>query len=222
MKRFQLVVREHQEHGGYGIVIENSGRDYFEPAPEGAVIAHDILEHPVRPHSCGFTDELMALGGILAGRIKHGWARPDGYRGISYEDLESDIHHLAVASVYENNVFAVLPCNSRLRDSDLMVEIRASVRNGLIEAVSELEDNDCSDLPAEYAFDIDSITGHIARGHQLFKKRFPDTYSAVYLFDKISKTCERWLKGAEEWQTAELLVDFGQLDARLIETWEDY
>ena len=222
MKRFQLTVREHQEYGGHGIVVGNSGRDYFEPALEGAVIAHDILEHPVKPHPCGFTDELMALGGVLAGRIEHGWVRPNGRRRLSLEDLESDVMSLALASLHQNNSFMVSPCSNRLRDSDLMVEIRASVRRGLIEAVNEFEEEDYSDLPVKYAFDIHSITGHIVKGCQLFRKRFSDTYSAVYLFDKISEICGQWLKGAEEWQTADLLVDFGQLDARLIETGEDY
>ena len=215
MTKFHLVIAEHLEFGGNGIIIKNQSRQYFDPAMAGFTLAHDLLEHPFNPHHNGYVDELMALGGLIAGRIWYGWRLPNG-RYLNLEDITSDICSLATASLGETfsfstntGTFKVPKCKSYLQDKDLMAEIKIAIRKGLLEAINEHEDESYNTIPKEYNFDIDSMASHIAKGYQLFRKRFGHLeYKIISLFDEIAKQADRFIKGAELADEAILTVDF--------------
>jgi hypothetical protein len=216
MVKFILRIEEHEEYGGLGIVF-NTGRDYFQPALDGDILAHDILEHPVTPHSNGYIDELMAFGGIIAGRITTGWMTRYGRRATT-NWIVDDVRSLADAALNaEDNVCPEI-CTSYLQDSDLMDVIKTNVHKGLLDAVNEYEDEDYTRIPAEYDYDLESIVGWICRGYQLYRKRFGNNVYDVsnHLFDKISLVCNDWLKVAEEGDFAELIINFSSLNAELI------
>lgn len=227
MKTYKLQIRQHFEFGGNGIVFVGGlgGRDYFEPGLSGEQIAHDILEHPAAPHPNGIIDELLALGGFLAGRIQHGYMNRGG-RELSMDDLGSDISFMAKNCLDNSVPFCAKPCNSFLRDSETMEAVRKSVVGGLREAWQEycdnkmLETNNIEDL-----FDIDSTVGWICKGVQVFRKRFSSVSIfdlSDYLFPAIAKECDKWLKGGVEvGDEAKLIVDISGMRAELIDDWHD-
>jgi hypothetical protein len=201
--KYHLSIAEHPEFGGYGIVVKGQ-RSYFEPAMEGLQLAHDLLEHTVTPHTCGFTDELMALGAIMAGRVdRH---RNSSGRGVNHEDIQSDVMSLARSSLWTEGGFDVGLCHSRLTDRALMASLTEIVRQGLLEAVNEYEGAAHSHLPGKYDFDIGSIVGHMVRGYQQFRKRFPDLCLFDSLFHDITREANAWLATADPDETATLTV----------------
>jgi hypothetical protein len=202
--KYKLSIQEHDEYGLPGIVIKDGRRDYFDPATEGLILAHDLLEHPTTPDSDGYVDELMALGAIVAGRMAV-WCNPYG-RYLDTDDLVSDIRSLTLGSFAEHDSFNVRPCHSRVQDSNVMETMRMCVRKGLLEAVNQHEDANHQYIPRKYNFDIDSMVARMARGHQQFRKRFPSLSDFTYLFREITEVSDRWLKGAELGDTAVLTV----------------
>lgn len=228
MKTYKLQIREHWETGNPGIVFVGglNGRDYFEPGLSGEQIAHDILEHPASPNPNGIIDELLALGGFLAGRIQHGYFNRGGRR-LSVDDLQSDISFMAKSCLDNSVPFCAKPCKSFLRDSETMEAIRKSVVGGLGEAWQEycdnkmLENNNIRDL-----FDVDSTVGWICKGVQMFRKRFSSVSIfdvSDHLFPTIAKECDRWLmSGIEVGDEAALIVDISGMRAELIDKREYY
>lgn len=219
MKTFHLKIREHLEFGGLGIAF-NSGRDYFQPAVNGLQLAHDILEHTAEPHPNGYIDELMALGGIIAGRMSNGWTTDFGRR-ITYGDLSSDIFSITYSALSMGDEICPKVCKSYIQDRETMEEIRRNVKRGLVDAINENRETNYETLPSDHGFDVDSIIGWICKGHQLYRKRFNNVYDvSTYLFDRIAILCDNWLKRGLEGETAKLMVDFASLNAQLItEEW---
>jgi hypothetical protein len=215
MKTFLLTARNHEEFGDIGIYMK-TGRDYFQPAMGGMQLAHDILEHPATPHPNGYTDELMAIGGLLAGRIRHRWTTKHG-RTVDVGDIASDISNLTTSSLYEDEPLCPKKCSARLRNPEDLHFIRKAVTDGLIEGIEEYEDHSYGKIPDHHNFDVDSIVGWICKGHQLFRRRFAgNTFDvSTYFFDRISHLGDEWLKSAEEGDTATLRVDFSGVSANL-------
>ena len=208
MKKYSITIQEHEEYGGLGIVVD-TGRNYFEPGMDGLVVAHDILEHTVKPHYCGYIDELMAIGGYIAGRVEVGYSAR-GYQSASINNVSSDIQSLVNATLndYNDIIFTQIEkCNSYLQDQWIMDKLRKNVKEGIIEALDEWSDGEYGEKElADY--DIDSIVGWICKGYQLFKKRFSNMYSYDHLFTSIRKVADNFLSNAIEGQTATLHVDF--------------
>ena len=218
--KYLLEVREHPEYGGNGLIIKNmQGRDYFEPL-NGQVIAHDIIEHPVKAHQNCYVDEFMALGAIIAGRIEHGYFT--GYRYLGFGDIEAEVTQLAVSHFHSNYTDLVLPCNFRLRNDDLEIteQTRSAVRKGLVSVSNEIgESYDFADQTVDY------ITSWICKGYSLFRKRFQglQIYEICnHLFDTIKKECDIFLKCAEIGDQAYLHVTFSRYACRLERIEYDY
>jgi len=221
MKKYSLTIKEHEEYGGLGIVVD-TGRDYFEPALDGLVVAHDILEHTVTPHQCGYIDELMALGGYIAGRVACAY-NSRGYRAASIDDVSSDIQSLLTAALNEagdNNFFSEIEkCNSYLQDQWIMDQLRKEVKEGIIEAIDEWTDGEYEAWHIDQ-YDVDSIVGWICKGHQSFNKRFSwslRNYGYKHLFDSIREASDSFLSNGVEGQTATLHVDFSSNNVFIVE-----
>jgi len=231
MKTYKLQIREHFEFGGNGIVFVGglNGRDYFEPGLSGEQIAHDVLEHPATAHPNGIIDELLALGGFLAGRIQHGYSNRGGRR-LSVDDLQSDISFMAKSCLDNSVPFCAKPCNSFLRDSEMMEAIRKSVVGGLHEAWDEYIDNSNvvvgGEKKIEDLFDVDSTVSWICKGVQVFRKRFSSVSIfnvSDYLFPTVAKECDKWLQGdVQVGDEARLIVDISGMRAELIEERDYY
>lgn len=211
--KYLLEVREHPEYGGNGLIIKNmQGRDYFEPL-NGQVIAHDIIEHPVKAHPNCYVDEYLALGAIVAGRIENGYFT--GYRYLGFGDIEADVTQLAVSHFHSDYTDLVVPCDFRLRNDDLKItdQIRSAVRKGLVSVSSEIgESYDFTDQT------VDNITAWICKGYRLFNKRFQglQIYDiSNHLFDTIKEDCDRFLKYAEIGDQAILNVTFSRYHCEL-------
>jgi len=226
MTTYRLEVKEHFETGSLGISFVGglNGRDYFEPGLTGEQIAHDILEHPAAPHPNGIIDELLALGGFLAGRIEHGYMNRGGRR-LSAGDLRSDLAYMARHCLTNSEPFCFRPCRSFLRDSEMMAEIEKSVRGGLKEAWEEYLDQshgyaDNYKKEIDDLFDVQSTVGWICKGVQLFRKRFSSVSLfdiSDYLFPTIAKECDRWLMDdAQVGDQAKLFVDISGMRAELV------
>lgn len=214
MKKYYITIQEHQEYGELGIVVD-TGRGYFEPGIDGLVVAHDILEHTVKPHSCGYTDELMAIGGYIAGRVENCY-NSRGYRGARLDDVSGDIQSLLSAALSENgedNAFSEIEkCNSYLQDEYIMNELKKEVKEGILRAYDEWTDNEFEGQQIDQ-YDINSIVGWICFGYQQFKKRFVNVGNYNYLFDSIKKVSDAFLNNGYEGQSATLYVNFTSGDA---------
>jgi hypothetical protein len=212
MKKFFLQIREHDETGEPGISIIRGGRDYFDPAYSGLQLAHDILEHPATPHPNGYIDELMALGGVIAGRIENGWSSDRGRRASVEGDIRSDICSLATAAYHSNDDLCPKTNTGTILYDELLDEIRQAVVGGLKDAEYETETEDLST-----DVDTESVVGWICEGYRRYKKRFGSNIYDVsnYLFDRIARVCDDWAKGAELGDNATLRVDLTRLDVRL-------
>lgn len=211
--KYLLEVREHPEYGGNGLIIKNmQGRDHFEPL-NGQVIAHDIIEHPVKAHWNCYVDEYLALGAVIAGRIENGYFT--GNRYLSFYDITADIIQLAVSHFYSNYTDLVVPCNFKLRNDDLEItdQIRSAVRKGLTNVSDKIgERYDFTDQT------VDHITAWICKGYRLFNKRFEglQIYDiSNHLFDTIKEECDRFLKYAEIGDQAILNVTFSRYHCEL-------
>lgn len=218
MKKYFITIQEHREFGELGLVVD-TGRSYFEPGIDGLVVAHDILEHTVVPHSCGYTDELMAIGGYIAGRVENCY-NSSGYREARLDDVSGDIRSLFMAALNqdgEDNAFNnIEKCNSYLQDEYIMNELKKEVKEGIMEAYDEWTDGEFEGQQIDQ-YDIDSIVGWICKGCQLFKKRFVNVGNYSHLFDSIKKECDAFLSNGFEGQSATLYVDFTYGDAYIKE-----
>jgi hypothetical protein len=201
MKIYKLQTREHEEYGGLGVIVD-TGRPYFEPF-NGLVAAHDIIEHPVKPHLCSVTDELLALGGIMAGRVEYGWTYlRDRCKSISSDDVATEVARLSESCFHGQGYFCKKEV-SHLKDKEIEQEIRIAVVSGIKQAESEVE--------ANLDYDVNSATAWICKGYQAYKRRFRDLdgYSiSNHLFDEIADCCNKLIKDGDEDRTAFLHVEF--------------
>jgi len=206
MKIYKLQTKEHEEYEGLGVIVD-TGRPYFEPL-NGTVVAHDIIEHTVRPHPCSVTDELLALGGIMAGRVEHGWVHcgvllGGTWRRISSDDVATEVARLAVNSFHGKGYFCEKEASSHLKDKEIEQQIRIAVASGIREAELEVE--------VDLDYDVNSATAWICKGYQAYKRRFRglDGYSiANHLFDEIAGCCNKLIVDGDEGRTAFLHVEF--------------
>lgn len=209
MKSYSIAIREHEEYGENGIVILSNHRDYFEPAITGMTLAHDILEHTVTPHVHGYTDELMALGGVIAGRIEGGWSSK--YAPFYIDNLETDIYMLVQSCLMNGDVFTPKINNSKLLNDELMQSIREFVEKGVKIGVHDHFEGEVSDKFIDDNFDIDSIIGWICKGYQKHKKRFAKmkSHDYVHLFDKISEVCDKFIDDEDsQYYDHKLCIDY--------------
>ena len=196
MPKFHLTIREHAEFGELGISIKGSP-EYFEPALRGDVVAHDIIEHPVTSNPNGFSDEFMALGGFIAGRVANEYMNRYG-RFSYFDDVIADVSSLITYMEPDD----LEECKSFIRNKDLMQKIRNSVIKGIMEE-KDVEYNEVNQN------DVNNIVGWICKGYQLFNKRFNDTYAAsIILFKNITEECDAFLDNAFEGQEGVLYVNF--------------
>ncbi len=219
MKKYKITIQDHHILGGLGLVVDTE-RGYFDPAFDGLSVAHDILEHPIRPHSCGYTDELMALGGYLAGRVEMRYKTTNGYKYVSIDDIELlDIRSLLNAALTEygdNNPIAKIDkCRSYIKCEWTMNKLRELVKKGILDAINEWMDEDVDDIDSMNGgydsrvddYDIDSIVGWICKGHNLFIKRF-NNINTYDLFDNIRKVSDNFLSNQIEGMSGTLFVEF--------------
>jgi hypothetical protein len=203
-KVYPLQIREDHETGELGILIVNDQRSsYFRPG-NGVQISHDILEHPATPHPEPYIDELMALGGVIAGRVTMGWGN------ISMRDIQADIESLATAAFHEDTNMCPIKCHTFIKNRGLYVDILRAVKAGLEDSEGEIN-NDFEVPGFKHEYSYTSIAGWICRGYQAYHKRFRGTsiYDlSNYLFDRISSECGKFLYNSEEGDRCELHVDF--------------
>jgi hypothetical protein len=200
MKVYRLKVKEHEEYG-LGLVVD-VGRPYFEPL-QGLSIAHDVLEHTIKPHPNPYIDELMALGGLIAGRVETGWCSQYG-RWSRVSDIAADVEVLASGCINSGKYLEWGGCKAHLlHNTHLKDDIRDAVLKGIKDAEYECEESiDC---------DIDSTTAWIIKGYQAYKKRFRrlGNYGvANTIFNSIATCCDNLLKQANDGETYSLHVDF--------------
>jgi hypothetical protein len=215
LKKYKITIREHEESSELGLVVNN--RDYFDPALSGFVVAHDIMEHTIKQHSCKFTDELMALGGFVAGRVNMPYY--DGYRYASIDDMEADLVDLMKAALNEegddNSFTRIDKCRSYISCSQTMSEIKNITEKCIIKALKEWEGDSSID-----DYDIKSIVGWICKGHHLFKRRFKgiNTYN---LFNNIKEAADKFLSNQVE-LNGTLYVNFSTGLVYIDTDWDEY
>jgi len=223
VKLYKLRTARNSCTGEIGVSV-NTGRDYHEPF-NSFVVAHDILEHTVKPHFDPFIDEFMALGAIVAGRLRVSCMPSGRDRPVQLHDIASSISDMAIEcynSVLKisDRPLCVATSVSYVNNADIMRDLEQCVVNGLRDACNELELESYPVKPAN----IRSIVGWMSRGYNLFNKRFKDPGTvADFLFDEIERTVNSWFEYLEcEGREATLHVDFTGMYCHITSTSEDY
>lgn len=218
MKLYKLRTARNSWTDEIGVSVD-TGRDYHEPFGS-FVVAHDILEHTVKPHFDPFIDEFMALGAIVAGRLRVGCISSGRDRPVQLHDIASEIFNMAVECYNSDRPLCVAASVSYVSDADIMRDFEQCVVDGLKKACSELK---LKSYPAKPA-NIRSIVGWMSKGYNLFNKRFKDPGTvADFLFDEIERTVNSWFEYLEcEGREATLHVDFTGMYCHITSTSEDY
>ena len=202
--QYHLIIAEDSATRYYGIKfkfpIEN--REHFRPG-DGEQLAHDILEHPLTAHADMVVDELMALGGLNAGRIQHGYIRKYSNRGMSYNDFSADILSLLQSMYYDREIFCSHRCSDTCEDYE---QISTAVDTAIEKYKRILHD------PELVYFSRDNIIGWVCRGYNLFKERFTSGEDVVrYLFPRIIAVAEAWARKSNLGDEAILNVCYSSL-----------
>lgn len=192
---------EREEYGGLGVVA-NTNRPYFDPF-DGLVVAHDIIEHTVKPFPSATIDEFLAIGGMIAGRLENGWFNPRSGRRFNYENVVAEVSRIATDCINNGDSFCEIACRVHLKNKKIEEQIGEAVRAGIKEAEYETEESlDCN---------AESVIAWICRGHQAYRKRFErlDNCSiANHLFDSITTCCNQLIEREVEGHVDFLHVDF--------------
>ena len=203
IQTYNLRIEEHPEYGDNGIKWDAEGRDYFEPAIGGTQLAHDILEHPVNPHSNGLIDEFMALGALVYIRMETGYRSNRGAysRGIEDSDVYSDIANLLQYDDYG------IPSPGRKvpHGFDLKDYFLELVDQGIKEFYGEIAygGDKIERLPSHYK---NSIANYMAIGYRLAQKRFPCKWDAKRLFTAIEDAANTFLSDYKEMEGTEAVL----------------
>lgn len=204
--KYRLRIEEHQEYGEKGVtIISPNRRDYHDPATSGFTLAHDIIEHPVNPHPDPFIDELLALGGFVAGRVENNhisniYGLTTGIRGLL--DYAPD-------SFMENSLY---PNNTKLKSVENYSKIKEAVKLVNSEYSRESEEDIVH-------FNDQLVTSWVCEGYRRFKNRFR-RYDAYYIcnhmFPEIEKKVDYWINNAEYLDEADLFVRFSDYYVELV------
>lgn len=205
---YKLQIKEHEEFGTMGaVILHPRARDYHDPV-EGMGIAHDIIEHSTQIHPDPFIDELIAIGGFIAGRVQNRY--DSSMQGVGH-DLYNLFQYVPdsylKSSSYQHN--------RTIKDKELLDQIKTVVwaKTSAVHIDGERR------IP----FDENLIVSWICEGIGRYKKRFGhlDLYSVSnVLFEGIQSRVNRWVKGADYGHKANLYVNFDRYEAYLIE--DDY
>jgi hypothetical protein len=211
--KYRLQIKEHEEIGlPMAIILGSRSRSYHDPVM-GTGIAHDILEHPTKIHPDPFIDELLALGGIIAGRYQNTYnMRITGLKNVLYALMDQAPESFMMNSSYPNN--------KTLKNKERFEEIRTIVS----EAIQELNENSSSDEDEFHQLYLKQINeplivSWMCEGYSRFKKRFRcyDLYDiSNYMFDSIEHKLDQWIQWAELEDTADLYVNFNRYGVYLI------
>jgi hypothetical protein len=216
--KYILEIQENQEHEYYGAIIKYPNpRWYHFPLGNGRGIAHDILQHPFKPHVDPFIDELMALGAMMI-------HLPYSYR--SFGDAEKIVGHELSTLFKEEPVslsFASLHTLPRVRNAARNTELFRDIEGAYHKAQGFYREEYMQDLdeaPDSSWFDRELILGWMYKGSQLFSRRFGRNLYDIcnHVNDAIEEEVDKWLKfdppvGA----TADLFVTFSRYKVSLVD-----
>ena len=124
---------EDNASGDIGLVVSNLRQmsEEFMASTDGALIAHDILEHQNGIASIGsIDDELEALGGVWYVRGQHGTLRPNSYHSPEVS-LGGDVMNLGMYFVEREIEFRKPVPNTRphLHDESFKEIIKGGIRS---------------------------------------------------------------------------------------------
>lgn len=228
-KTYQLEVREDERSGTLGVgwkkLIHAENIGY---STEGALIAHDILEHVNKPEDIGaICEELEALGGLWFVRGEMEQIRPrmnvSSVESLSYEltdmardfiggeELEKEKYKLSRLCVEnENFVEMVKLSRKQLREE--------------LECDDYIEDIEKAMLEANKFYSY--VVPAMEAGYLKAEKMYVSSSWACSLFWEVATTIENHLKYEElfEGKEFELRIDFSRACAYMETTkdWEDY
>lgn len=229
---YRFKLEENQEFGGIGFTLLSSDREYFEPALNALQFTHDILEHPEKPHSNGYVDEFMALGGMYWVRYETSYCSPiEKYsRSLEDRDVVSDIMNLLqYAWMSDDRDLPV--CDRDLDDygQDKFDQlINSTIFDDAVELLeSEMRCRD-EDIPAilDWVEPLEeTVLRWIAVGYQETIKRYGDRDNCeiARIFEEIEIAVNRFKKDWEEYGEVEstLTINFERLTVAIADPFED-
>lgn len=218
MTRYMLEIECNEEYGGDGSIIKYPNpRPYHFPLVTGNGIAHDILQHPFKPHPDPFVDELMALG-ALAIHLPHVDLRAQEVIPMELTRLLEE----RPLSLSPTSSYSIPPARGATKETELFRSIQESV-DFAIGFYREDSDREFDEEP--FVPDRELILAWMHKGSQLFKRRFyPNIYDTCsYLHDMIARVVDDWLRHEPPvGSTADLFITFSRFSVRLEETFSPY
>lgn len=196
--KYKLKICQNEQNIG-AIITSPRSREYHDPVL-GLGIAHDIIEHPTKSHPDPYIDELMAIGGTIAGRLRNTYTR-------NWYNIQSEIAGLIYQNPESFTYNTLYPNKATLKNKDIVELINKSVSIAIVNAIPTGN------------VDAALIESWICEGFSRFNKRF-NSYS-VYditnsVFNLIRYEVDKWVKYSEEGDTADLFVDFKKYSVKLI------
>lgn len=212
MSKIILVAREDDELGGVGLgfkaVPASAG---LNPAADGLLLAHDLVEHVNGVHEIGtIDDELEALGGIWYTRGQWGEMRRDG-SGSMYtpeQNIAADASRM-FRDFFYGAAANLTPLRTRATDhDDSFAEILACVAQ---EALGELDsDEDMGEAAKKLAAYLAICMPRMRTGFRKAAAKFEKHghFAANNLFWEIAETVAPYCKCAEVGQEFALRYGF--------------
>lgn len=206
MSRHVFDWKQDEEFGTYGWILR--GCPHFNSTRAGRTVAHDVLEH-FKPKHGGLTDEMLAFGAMVWGRVQGGWFYSLPYEPNPVQHLSSDLSGFLNDHYCDPHTHSLLDPGVTCRiDHDVEEEIEVALRMAVEKANSEYADEETGDLFTMDAT-VEHMRGWIRRGYraaaQRYKGRRPE--QLCYLFDALAERINRHHQHSDEGEELVITID---------------
>lgn len=214
MKHFDITYGQCENSGVNGLFLQ--GVPYwvnYDACAEGALLAHDILEHDGLDAIGGLGNELEAIGAAWFIRGQFGYFRKSSTAATSYDGMRSDLTYFAENFTYNGQEFDLdIPspkgyCEAKEDFDDIITTAKEEFfRHGNMDSIMEPDERKRANnyFKNVYAF--------LKSGYNKAKSRYRrigGEYAVNSLFWKIADEADNILKWSDyEGQQWKLSIDF--------------
>jgi hypothetical protein len=229
IKEFQLIVREDENLGEMGWVVEELAEMEEQPsvARDGYLIAHDIVEHVNGIEAIGgIGEELQAMGGVWNTRGQWGDIRRGRYQNTDpHEALANDFQNMAIRYLNGEEMGYEIP--EEVQESGYEDDFNDIWENTIIGLRREIEYE-------HFSLSKDEIEKMIEEFHKAAERFFHigiikhealygDRCNANTLFYNIVEALNGMVQGEpESYQRISLTINYDDLTATAMWEEEEY
>ena len=206
MSRHVFDWKEDQEYGGYGWVLR--GCPHFNATAYGRTLAHDVLEH-FKPKYGDLTDEMLAFGAMVWGRVQGGWFYNLTYNPSPAYHMAADLSRFLHDHYCDPHTHSLLdPGATRRLNDDMEDEIEAALRQAVKNANAEYADEETGELFTMGAT-VERMRGWMRRGYRAAARRYKGNRpeELCWLFDALAAHIDKRHTHADEGEELVITID---------------